>query len=148
MDKNQIYKGIVKTGWGGAFVEMSQPGFLEGFRLLTRLDIIPGTLNIDLTEPFDLSLLKYVKFSDIGWEFDPATQGIEYDGEIGAYYRRALVADRYPAYIVIFTWVTDIYTDAELVSPYHLRTVLSLQNGDVVEFTLAGNIAGDYPGEI
>lgn len=136
MNKNRVYRGIMKTGIGGAVAEMSKPGGLEGFRWLTGLDIISGTLNIDLTEPFELSLLNYVKFADIGWEFDPATQGIEYDGEIGAYYHRALVADRYPAYIVIFTWVTDIYTDAELVSPYHLRRTLGLKDGDVVEFTL------------
>ncbi len=148
MDKNKVYRGIIKTGRGGAVAEMSQPGFLEGFKLLTGLSIIPGTLNIDLTEPFDLSLLNYMRFADIGWEFDPATQGIEYDGEIGVYYRRALVADRYPAYIVIFTWVTDIYTDAELVSPYHLRSTLGLKDGDVVEFTLADNITDNYPGKI
>ena len=115
---------------------MSRPGGLEGFKLLTRLDIMPGTLNIDLAEPLDLSLLKYLKFSDIGWEFDPAAQGIKYDGEIGMYYRRATVAERYPACVIVFTWVTDIYTDAELVSPYHLRTALHLEDGDTVEFTL------------
>jgi CTP-dependent riboflavin kinase len=147
MDKNKVYRGIIKTGRGGAVAEISQPGFLEGFRWLTGLTIIAGTLNIDLTEPFDLSLLNYVKFADIGWEFDPATQGIEYDGEIGVYYHRALVAARYPACLLIFTWVTDIYTDAELVSPYRLRSTLGLKDGDVVEFTLADNITGDYPGE-
>jgi CTP-dependent riboflavin kinase len=148
MNKNRVYRGIIKTGIGGAVAEMSKPGSLEEFRRLLGLSIIPGTLNIKLAEPFDLSLLKYVKFSDIGWEFDPATQGIAYDGEIGAYYRRVLVADRYPAYIVIFTWVTDIYTDAELVSPYHLRSTLGLKDRDVVEFTLAENITNDYPSEI
>lgn len=148
MDKNRVYRGIIKTGIGGAVAEMSKPGGLEGFRWLSGLAIIPGTLNIDLTEPFDLSLLNYVKFTDIGWEFDPTTQGIEYDGEIGAYYHRALVAARYPACLLIFTWVTDIYTDAELVSPYHLRSTLGLKGGDVVEFMLADNTTGDYPGEI
>jgi len=115
---------------------MSRPGGLEGFRWLTGLPVIPGTLNIKLTEPIDLDLLKYEKFSDIGWEFEPATQGINYDGEIGAYYNRTTVAGKYAAYLLIFTWVTNIHTNAELVSPHHLRTVLTLKDGDIVEFTL------------
>jgi hypothetical protein len=93
-------------------------------------------LNIKLAEPFDLSLLKYLRFADIGWEFDPATQGIEYKGEIGMYYSRAVVAGDYLAYLVIFTWVTNVDTDAELVSPHHLCTVLGLKDGDVIDFIL------------
>ena len=136
MESIRVYRGTVKTGRGGGVTEMSRPGSLEGFRKLTGLDVIPGTLNLKLTEPFDLSLLKYVNFADIGWEFDPATQGINYEGEIGMYYRRAIVAGKYPACLLIFTWVTDVHTDAELVSPHHLRTVLGLKDGDIVEFRL------------
>ena len=136
MNENKVYRGTVRTGIGGAVAEMSKPGGLEGFRQLTGLSIIPGTLNIKLSEPFDLSLLNYLKFADVGWYFDPATQGIDYQGEIGAYYRRAVVADKYPACLIIFTWVKNVYTNAELVSPHHLRTVLDLQDGDTVEFTL------------
>ena len=132
----KVFRGTVKTGIGGAVAEMSKPGGLEGFRQFTGLAIVPGTLNIDLSEPIDLKLLSYVKFADIGWEFDPATQGIEYQGEIGMYFRRAAVAERYPAYLLIFTWVTDVYTHAELVSPCHLRSTLGLKDGDIVEFTL------------
>ena len=116
---------------------MTKPGALEGFRQLTGLSIIPGTLNIKLSEPFDLSLLNYLKFADVGWYFDPATQGIDYQGEIGSYYRRATVAGKYDSCLIIFTWVTNVHINAELVSPYHLRTVLNLQDGDTVEFTLA-----------
>ena len=137
MDKDLVYRGVVRTGRGGAVGVMSRPGGLEGFKLMTGLSIIPGTLNIKLTEPFDLALLKYLRFADVGFEFDPATQGIEYNGEIGMYYGRATVAERYPAYFLIFTWVADIFTDAELVSPHHLRNTLNLQDGDTVEFTLA-----------
>lgn len=133
----KVYKGIIRTGIGGAVGEMSKPGALEEFQRLTGLSIIPGTLNIKLTEPFNLSLLKYLRFADIGWEFDPATQGIEYKGEIGMYYSRATVTGNYPAYLVIFTWVTNVYTDAEIISPHHLRTVLRAGDGDMIEFTLA-----------
>lgn len=136
MEKKQVYKGVVKTGIGKAVAEMLKPGSLEEFRRLSGLSIIPGTLNIKLVKPFDLSLLKYVKFSDIGWEFDPATQGIKFDGEIGVYYRQTTVASRYPACLFIFTWVSDIHYHAELVSPVHLRTVLDLKDGDTIAFTI------------
>jgi CTP-dependent riboflavin kinase len=103
MDRKKIYRGIVKTGIGGGAVEMSKPGSLEAFRHVAGLDIIPGTLNINLEEPFDFSLFKYIKFSDIGWEFDPAIQGINYDGEIGMYCCHIIVADNYPAFLAVFT---------------------------------------------
>jgi CTP-dependent riboflavin kinase len=136
MGKERIYRGLVKTGRGAGAAEMSAPGDLVGFQRLTGLSVIPGTLNIDLTEPFDLTLLKYVTFAELGWEFDPAKQGIKYDGEIGMYYGRVLVAGKYPAGVIFFSWVTDPTTDAELVSPHHLRRALGLRDGDTVEFTL------------
>jgi CTP-dependent riboflavin kinase len=136
MDNNRVYRGTVRTGRGGDAGEMSKPGSLEDFKYLTGLAVIPRTLNIKLEEPFDLSLLKYLAFTDVGWEFDPATQGIKYDGEIGAYYGRATAAGKYQACVMFWTWVTDIHTDAELVIPQHLRTVLNLQDGDTIEFTL------------
>ena len=136
MKKKHMYTGTVRTGIGGGVKEMSKPGSLEEFRRVLGLSIIPGTLNITLSGPIDLSLLNYLKFADIGWDFDPATQGIDYQGEIGMYWRRATVACSYPACLLIFTWVTDIHINAELVSPHHLRTVLGLQDGDTVEFTL------------
>ena len=136
MKKKHMYTGTVRTGIGGGVKEMSKPGSLEEFRRVLGLSIIPGTLNITLSGPIDLSLLNYLKFADIGWDFDPATQGIDYQGEIGMYWRRATVAGSYPACLLIFTWVINVYTNAELVSPHHLRTVLGLQDGDTVEFTL------------
>ena len=137
MNKNKVYRGTVKTGRGLGASEMSAPGSLEGFRLLTGLSVIPGTLNIDLAEPFDLSLLKYNTFAELGWAFDPATQGIKYEGEIGIHHGQAIVAGKYPACLIFFTWVNDPYTDAELISLHHLRSVLNLRDGDILEFTLA-----------
>jgi CTP-dependent riboflavin kinase len=130
------YKGAVRTGRGGGVKEMSKPGALGRFRKLTGLKIIPGTLNIHLTEPFDLSRLKYLRFADVGWEFNPATQGIDFDGEIGVYYSPVTIANKHPGCILFFTWTGDIGRRGELVSPHHLRTVLGLNDGDTVEFTL------------
>jgi CTP-dependent riboflavin kinase len=105
LKKNHVYQGIVRTGRGGGVAEMNKPGFREGFKYLTGLVVIPGTLNIKMTEPLNLHLLRYLRFADIGWEFDPATQGIDYKGEIGVYYRRATVGGKYKACVLVFTWV-------------------------------------------
>ena len=136
MGKSKIYRGFVKTGRGYGALEMATPGSLEEFQRLTGLSIIPGTLNIDLTEPFDLALLNYATFAKLGWSIDLSKQGIKYNGEIGMHYGRITVTNRYPAFVIFWTWVNDIYTNAELISPHHLRSVLNLKDGDIVEFTL------------
>ena len=136
MGRKKVYRGLVKTGRGYGALEMSVPDSLEGFQRLTGLSVIPGTLNIDLTEPFDLALLRYVTFAELGWTIDLSRQGIKYDGEIGMHYGRVTVANKYPACVIFWTWVDDLYTDAELISPHHLRSTLDLQNGDIVEFRL------------
>lgn len=142
LGKTKVYQGFVKTGRGAGALEMSSPGSLEGFQRLTGLSVIPGTLNIDLTEPFDLALLNYVTFVELGWAINLTKQGIKYDGEIGMHYGRAIIADKYPGCVIFFTWVDDIYTDAELISPYHLRSTLDLKDGDLVEFKLSENYIG------
>ena len=136
MGKNKVYRGFVKTGRGYGALEMSAPGSLEEFQRLTGLSVIPGTLNIDLTEPFNLALLNYASFAELGWAIDLSKQGIKYDGEIGMYYGRVTVANKYPACVIFWTWVDDLYTDAELISPHHLRSTLDIQDGAIVEFSL------------
>jgi len=137
LDRGKIYRGFVRTGRGAAELDMSTPGRFEGLQRLTGLSVIPGTFNVALTEPFDLSLLNYVTFAELGWSIDLSERGIEYDGEIGAYYSRVTVADRYPACVIFFTWAGNVHTDAELISPHHLRSTLDLQDGDIVEFSLS-----------
>jgi CTP-dependent riboflavin kinase len=136
LDIGKVYRGYVRTGRGAAEADMSAPGSYDGLQRLTGLSVIPGTLNIALTEPFDLSLLNYVTFAELGWAIDLSEHGIEYDGEIGAYYGPVTVADTYPACVVFFTWAGNIHTDAELISPHHLRNTLNLIDGDMVEFRL------------
>jgi CTP-dependent riboflavin kinase len=136
LGRNKVYRGFVKTGRGFGALEMSTPGSLEEFQRLTGLSVIPGTLNIDLSEPFDLALLNYATFAELGWTINLSKQGIKYNGEIGMHYGRVTVANKYPACIFFWTWVDDIYTDAELISPHYLRSALDIQNGDIVEFRL------------
>jgi CTP-dependent riboflavin kinase len=136
MEAEQVYRGIVKTGRGAGAGEMSSSDVLKRFELLLGIPVIPGTLNVDLERPFNLSLLDYVSFAEIGFSIDLAKQGIDYHGELGMHYGRIIVADTYPAGIVFFPWADDPCTHAELVSAHHLRRVLNLQDGDMVEFRL------------
>ncbi len=131
-----MFSGTVKTGIGRAVAEMSRPGGIKDWESLTGLRVIPGTLNLKLTDPFDLSLLKYLSFSKMGWSFDPATQGFDYKGDIGMHYSSVTIADKYQGILVFFTWVPGLNRHAELISDVHLRTKLVLENGDDVSFTL------------
>ena len=137
MVKKQVYWGTVNTGRGAAAGVMLETGLLECFQQLSGLPVIPGTLNIYLDRPFDLSLLGYASFADMGVpEIDLRALGLDFDGEQGAHYERVTIAGKYPGCLVFLTWVTDLTGDAELVSPHHLRSTLGLQDGDPIEFTL------------
>ncbi len=132
----KIFKGTVKSGIGEAVSEMSKPGELAQWETLTGLKVIPGTLNLQLEAPFNLTLLKYLSFSEIGWDFDPASQGFDFNGEIGMYYSRITISGSYPGILAFWTWVTDLRTHAELISSVHLRKTIGLKDGDSVEFSL------------
>jgi len=47
-----------------------------------------------------------------------------------------LVAGRYPAFALCFTWVGAPYQKVELVSDRHLRNALGLEDGDRIEFSI------------
>jgi len=118
---------------------MSMPNTLEMFQSLSGLPVIAGTLNLSLTEPFDYNLLHYINFTDLGWTFTPSKYGIKYEGVVGMYYGSVIVADKYPAALIFFTWVGTPYIDAEVISPHHLRTTIGLKDGDIIEFTMSEN---------
>ena len=137
MENEIIYRGIVKTGRGAATGVMLKSGFLDGLQQLSGLFVIPGTLNLCLDRPFDLSLLRYASFEDMGIPvIDLAALGLDFSGEQGVYYRRVTVAGKYPGCVLFLTWVDDPTRDAEMVSSHHLRSTLGLQDGDTIEFTL------------
>ena len=136
MDKKQVYQATVRSGRGKAVEVHSAPGVLDGIERLTGLSVIPGTFNIYLSQPFDMTLLKYASLAEMGWgDFDLSEVGIDYDGEVGVHWGRIIVADKYPACLIIPTW-RDRPLNAEMMSPHHLRNTLSVQDGDTIEFTL------------
>ena len=132
----ELFSGTVKTGIGGAVDEMSNPDELNVWKTLTGLRVIPGTLNLHLTKPFNLSLLKYISFSEVGWNFDPTTQGFDFRADVGMYYHRINIFNKFPGVLVFWTWVPELSIHAELVSSVHLRTEIGLKDGDKVEFSL------------
>ena len=142
MAEKQVYRATVRTGRGKATGVMSAPEAIELNKKLTGLSVIQGTLNITLTQLFELNQLDYFRFSDIGVQIDIRAMGLDFDGEQGFHYGRVSVAGEYPAAIIIFTWNPDP-NYAELISPHHLRTVLNLQDGDTIEFTLDSETSGD-----
>ena len=137
MSEEHVFRGTVRTGRGGAGTFLSAQEALDWVKQLTGLTVIPGTLNITLTQPFDSSLLDYFRFADYGLKIDIAAMGIEYEGEQGFHHGLVSVAGQYPAALIMFTWTPDPTVYAELVSPHHLRNTLGLRDGDTIEFTLA-----------
>lgn len=142
VNQSQVYRGTVRTGRGGSTDVMSVPAAIEWNKKLTGLSVIPGTLNIILTQPFKLYLLDYFRFSDIGVQLDIRAMGIDFDGEQGFHYGRVSVAGEYPAALIIFTWNPDP-NYAELISPHHLRSALGLEDGDTIEFALGSDTVED-----
>ncbi len=76
----ELFSGFVKTGIGRAIAEMSNPDELKEWKILTGLKVIPGTVNLNLAKSFDLTLLRYISFSQMGWDFDPIAQGYDFRG--------------------------------------------------------------------
>jgi len=136
MNETIVYRGKVRTGRGASASIMISSGALDGFRQWTGLSVIPGTLNILFTKPFDLKLLHYIATADMGLKIDFAELGIKFEGEAGWYYSLAVVAERYHSFIYFPTWTDDPTRYAEIMSTHHLRSTLNLQDGDPVEFTL------------
>lgn len=142
MGKKQAYRATVRTGRGEATGVMSAPEAMELSKKLTGLPLIPGTLNITLTQPLDTDLLHYFRFSDIGVQLDIRAMGLGFEGEQGFHHGRVLVAGEYPAALIIFTWNPEP-DYAELISPHHLRSTLGLEDGDSIEFTLVDETQED-----
>jgi CTP-dependent riboflavin kinase len=115
---------------------MSARGVPELAQELFGHPIVPGTLNLRLTQIFDVPLTNYLSFAEFGIEINFAELGIDYDGEAGLRFGRIVIADRYPGFVICPTWVEYPSYYVELVSNYHLRSTLGLQDGDTIEFTL------------
>jgi len=103
---------------------MSSAPIQRALRRLTDLDIVPGTLNVRLPEPFDVKLEAYISQEDFG---GVAAGGWVVETVIEGRFRGFLFRgdeQGYPADLV------------ELISDHNLREALGLRDGDEIEFTL------------
>jgi CTP-dependent riboflavin kinase len=126
------FTGIVVPGRGFAVQRMAQPTLLQVLKRFTDLHLVPGTLNVRLSQPFDGTLTRYLTEDDLGgrvWrDHAPHRQGIRC-GEV-------LIAGQYRG--ILFQGDEPEYPpdQVELLSDQHLRTTLGLRDGDRLEFTL------------
>jgi CTP-dependent riboflavin kinase len=124
--------GIVVPGRGFAAQRMVQPTLLQARKRFTALNLVPGTLNVRLSRPFDGTLTGYLTEADLGgnvWrDHAPYRQGIRW-GEV-------LIAGQYRG--ILFQGDEPEYPpeQVEILSDRHLRTTLALRDGDMLEFTL------------
>jgi CTP-dependent riboflavin kinase len=126
------FTGIVVPGRGFGAQRMANPALLQALQRLTDLPLVPGTLNVRLPQPFDGTLPGYLTEDDLGgavWrDHAPHRQGIRW----GA----VLIAGRYRG--ILFQGDEPEYPpeQVEILSDQHLRTMLGLLDGDMLEFTL------------
>jgi CTP-dependent riboflavin kinase len=126
------FTGIVVSGRGFAAQRMAQPALLQALQRFTALNLVPGTLNVRLPQPFDGTLTTYLTEDDLGgsvWkDHAPHRQGIRCgEGLIAGQYRGILFQGDEPEYPP---------QQVEILSEQHLRTTLGLRDGDRLEFTV------------
>jgi CTP-dependent riboflavin kinase len=110
---------------------MADSGIIDRIQRLVGFPVVPGTLNVRLSEPIERSSdWRYIGADEIGPEWEGET------GQAGYFVAPALVADRYrcaafqadePGY------PADLI---ELIGEVHMRSTLGLSDGDPITFSL------------
>ena len=135
-ERSRTFQGMVEAGRGLGGPLMSAPNVLERLQQLVGYLIVPGTLNLRLTRPLDGPLANHLTFAELGVEYNFAEVGLEFNEAPGFYFGQVVIAGRYDGSLIRLTDVGRPPTSVELVSDYHLRSTLGLQDGDTIEFTL------------
>lgn len=122
----QRFKGRVTTGLGEGQYYISLDGYRDQFMKKLGFEPYPGTLNLQLKEPFaqhDSSAVSIIGFKDAARTFGG---GKCYPVTIGGVKAAIIRPDRssYPLNLV------------EIIAPVNLRKTLGLKDGDEVEVTL------------
>jgi CTP-dependent riboflavin kinase len=127
----RVFKGVVVPGRGLAVPAMSRPATMQAIAQFTSLKIVPGTLNVELPEPFNAKLPNYVSVEALGGiPGVPNRKGLRF-GEV-------LIAHRFRGYV--FQGDEPEYSPdtVELISDHKLRADLNLKDGDTIEFSMIG----------
>ncbi len=122
----QRFKGRVTTGLGEGQYYISLDGYRDQFMKKLGFEPYPGTLNLQLKEPFaqhESSAVSIIGFKDASRTFGG---GKCYPVTIGGVRAAIIRPDRssYPLNLV------------EIIAPVNLRKTLGLKDGDEVEVTL------------
>src|SRR2546425_493904 len=124
------FRGVVVPGRGFGAQRMANPVVLHAAQRLTGLTLVPGTLNVRLSQPFDGLLPQYLTEADLGldvWrDHAPNRTGIR----CGA----VIIAGRYRG--MVFQGDEPEYPpeQVEIMSDHHLRDTLGLHDGDTITF--------------
>jgi protein-S-isoprenylcysteine O-methyltransferase Ste14 len=122
---DQELHGVVVTGRGRGAELLADERVLDRIEEVFGLRVVPGTLNVRLSHPFDRTLpTRYVAGSDINPDWEAAT------GQAGYHLAPVLVAERYRG--VAFQADEPGYPEdlVEIMCEVHLRSVLGLEDGD------------------
>ncbi len=105
---------------------------LAAIRRLTGIEVIPGTLNIQLPQPFNSSLKGYATEEALGgvvWKDSvPNRRGVRWG--------KVFVEGRFRG--ILFQGDEPDYpsNQIEIMSDHHLRKSLNVNDGDMVQFAL------------
>jgi CTP-dependent riboflavin kinase len=126
-----VFRGVVVPGRGLAVPAMSRPVTEQAISQLTSLKIVPGTLNVELPEPFNAKLPNYVSVEALGGiPGVPNRKGLRF-GEV-------LIAHRFRGYVFQGDEPEYPPNSVELISDHKLRADLNLKDGDAIEFAMIG----------
>ncbi len=122
--------GIVFTGMGEGAYYVSRPGYVRQFVRKLGYKPYPGTLNLRLVSPPTRSFLERYRPIEIeGFQTLDRTYGS------GKCYP-VLIEGKYEGAIVVAERTHYGYDVIEVLSPYNLREVLGLKDGDKVRLVM------------
>lgn len=127
--------GIVQPGRGLGAARTADPAALQLLQDLAGFTIVPGTLNLRLSEaPNRGTRWQYVAATKIGPDWEART------GQAGYFLTRVTIAERYRGLAFQADEPTGPGYPADLIelfSEVHLRTALNLSDGDHLVVTLS-----------
>lgn len=126
------FHGRVFTGLGEGAYYVSLDGYRKQFSKLLGFEPYAGTLNLAL-DPSETELRRQLKFLD-GVEISGFQDGRRTYGPVKCF--RAKVEDKYEAGALVIERTHHGEAVLEIISPLHLREILSLKEGDVVTVTV------------
>lgn len=130
--KPMTFHGRVFTGLGEGAYYVSLPGYRKQFSRLLGFEPFAGTLNLAL-DPSETELRRQLKFLE-GVEIGGFQDGKRTYGPVKCF--RAKVEGKYEAGALVIERTHHGEAVLEIISPLHLREILSLKEGDPVTVTV------------